>query len=337
MSKIHGWAVTQAGKALEQQTFDVGALGAEEVEVAVDYCGVCHSDLSMISNEWGMSRYPFIPGHEIIGRVTAVGAQTRGLSIGQRVGIGWTAGSCMHCLPCLSGDQNLCNELVATIGGHHGGFADTVRAHWAWTIPLPEGIDLASTGPLLCGGITVLKPFLEYDIPPTARVGVVGIGGLGHMAVKFAAAWGCEVTAFTSTAAKADEARGFGAHRVVASRDADAIAAIAGTLDLLLITVNVPMDWNALLGTLAPNGRMHVVGVVLEPIPVPAFTLIGKQRQVSGSPTGSPVDIARMLAFAARHDIRPQIEMFPMSQVNEALKHLEEGKARYRIVLEGGR
>jgi len=336
MSKIHGWAAAQAGQALELQTFEVAELGADEVEVAVDYCGICHSDLSMIHNEWGASRYPFIPGHEIIGRVTAVGAQAKGLTVGQRVGIGWTAGSCMHCQSCLSGDQNLCAQAVATIGGHHGGFADKVRAHWAWTIPLPDGIDLASAGPLLCGGITVLKPFLAYDIKPTARVGVVGIGGLGHMAVKFAAAWGCEVTAFTSTAAKADEARGFGAHHVVASRDAQAIAAIAGTLDLLLVTVNVPMDWNALLGTLAPKGRMHVVGAVLEPIPVPAFSLIVGQREISGSPTGSPVDIARMLAFAARHDIRPQVEMFPMAKVNEALQHLADGKARYRVVLQAG-
>jgi uncharacterized zinc-type alcohol dehydrogenase-like protein len=336
MSSITGWAAGAAGQPLKLATFDVGELGAEEVEVAVDYCGICHSDLSMINNEWGNARYPFIPGHEVVGRVVALGAQAKGLSMGQRVGIGWTAESCMHCRPCLSGDQNLCAQSVATIGGHHGGFADKLRAHWAWTIPLPEGIDLASAGPLLCGGITVLKPFLAYDIKPTARVGVVGIGGLGHMAVKFAAAWGCEVTAFTSTMGKADEARGFGAHHVVASRDSAAIKAIAGSLDLLLVTVNVAMDWNALLNTLAPKGRMHVVGAVLEPIPVPAFSLIGKQREVSGSPTGSPVDIARMLDFAARHDIRPQVEMFPMAQVNEALQHLADGKARYRIVLQAG-
>ena len=334
MSSITGWAAGAAGQPLKLATFDVGALGAEEVEVAVDYCGICHSDLSMIGNEWGNARYPFIPGHEVVGRVVALGAQAKGLSVGQRVGIGWTAESCMHCRPCLSGDQNLCAQSVATIGGHHGGFADRLRAHWAWTIPLPEGIDLASAGPLLCGGITVLKPFLAYDIEPTARVGVVGIGGLGHMAVKFAAAWGCEVTAFTSTAAKADEARSFGAHRVVASRDSAAIKAIAGSLDLLLVTVNVTMDWEALLWTLAPKGRMHVVGVVPEPIPVPAFALIAGQRDVSGSPSGSPVDIARMLDFAARHDIRPQVEMFPMAKVNEALQHLADGKARYRIVLE---
>jgi uncharacterized zinc-type alcohol dehydrogenase-like protein len=333
MTAVRGWAAEAPDQPLQLRSFELGPLGPEEVEVTVDYCGICHSDLSMIDNEWGGSRYPFIPGHEVIGRVTALGAQAKGLQVGQRVGIGWTAESCMHCRQCLSGNHNLCPQSVATIRGHHGGFADKVRAHWAWAIPLPAGIDLASAGPLLCGGITVLKPFLAYDITPTARVGVVGIGGLGHMAVKFAAAWGCEVTAFTSTLAKADEARGFGAHHVVASRDADAIGAIAGTLDLLLVTVNVPMDWNALLGTLAPRGRMHVVGAVLEPIPVPAFALIGKQREVSGSPTGSPVDIARMLDFAARHDIRPQVEMFPMSKVNEALQHLRDGKARYRIVL----
>lgn len=337
MSQMKGWAVQAAGKPLVLTEFDLGPLGAEEVEVAVDYCGVCHSDLSMIGNEWGMSKFPFVPGHEVIGRVTAVGPQAKGLKVGQRVGIGWTAESCMHCRQCLSGHQNLCPTQVATIGGHHGGFADKVRAHWAWAIPLPEGIDLPSAGPLLCGGITVLKPFLAYDISPSARVGVVGIGGLGHMAVKFARAWGCEITAFTSNPAKADEARSFGAHHVVSSRDANAIGAIAGTLDLLLITVNVTLDWNALLGTLAPRGRMHVVGAVLEPIPVPAFSLIVGERAVSGSPSGAPIDIATMLDFATRHNVRPQIEMFPMDQVNEALKHLADGKARYRIVLEAKR
>ena len=333
MSSVRGWTASAAGQPLELRSIELGSLGAEEVEVAVDYCGICHSDLSMIDNEWGNAGYPFIPGHEVIGRVTALGAQAKGLSVGQRVGIGWTNASCMHCQPCLSGDQHLCAQSVATIVRHNGGFADKLRAHWAWAVPLPERIDLASAGPLLCGGMTVFKPFIEYNILPTARVGVVGIGGLGHMAVKFAAAWGCEVTAFTSNPAKAEEARGFGAHRVVASRDAAALKAIAGSLDLLIVTVNVAMDWNALLGTLAKKGRMHVVGVVTEPIPVPAFMLISGQRDVSGSPTGSPADIARMLDFAARHDIRPQVEMFPMAQVNEALAHLREGKARYRIVL----
>ncbi len=336
MTAITGWLATAPDKPLQWQTIDAGSLGDEEVEVNVNYCGVCHSDLSMLRNEWGNARYPFIPGHEVIGTVSALGDHAKGLRIGQRVGIGWTNSSCMHCQSCLSGDQHLCADSHATIVGHNGGFAEKLRAHWAWAIPLPEGIDLASAGPLLCGGITVLKPFLAYNILPTARVGVVGIGGLGHMAVKFAAAWGCEVTAFTSTPAKIDEARGFGAHRVVASRDPAAIKTIAGSLDLLLVTVNVKMDWNALLGTLARKGRMHVAGVVPEPIPVPSSTLISGQHDVSGSPTGAPVDIARMLTFAARHDIRPQVEHFAMSRANEAITHLEAGKARYRIVLDAG-
>ncbi|WP_114238702.1 NAD(P)-dependent alcohol dehydrogenase [Dyella sp. C9] len=335
MSHMQGWAVQQAGQPLVLTAFDLGPLGAEEVEVAVDYCGICHSDLSMINNEWGTASFPFVPGHEVIGRVSALGAQAKGLKIGQRVGVGWTAATCMHCHQCLSGHQNLCAQLLPTIGGgHQGGFADKVRSHWAWAVPLPDGIDLASAGPLLCGGITVLRPFLAYEISPTARVGVVGIGGLGHMALKFAKAWGCEVTAFTSNAAKAGEARAFGAHHVVDSRDPKAIRGMAGTLDLLLATVNVPLDWAALMGTLAPLGRMHVVGAVMEPIPVSVFTLMLGEREVSSSPTGSPIDIATMLDFATRHDIRPQVEMFPMGSVNEALKHLAEGKARYRIVLE---
>jgi len=334
MSEIHGWMTTAASAPLELTAIEAGSLDADEVEVAVKYCGVCHSDLSMVRNEWHNARYPLIPGHEVIGTVTALGANAKGLRIGQAVGIGWTAASCMHCRRCLSGNQVLCDEAVPTIVGHHGGFADKVRAHWAWTIPLPEGIDQASAGPLLCGGMTVFKPFVEYRIPPTARVGVVGIGGLGHLGVKFAAAWGCEVTAFTSNLGKSDEARAFGAHHVVASRDAKALRAAAGSLDLLIVTVNAAMDWDALLQTLDKRGRMHVVGVVPEPIPVPAFALISGQRDVSGSPTGSPVDIADMLAFAARHDVRPQVEHFPMSEVNAALAHLQAGKARYRIVLD---
>lgn len=334
MSEIHGWMATAPDAPLSLTTLDAGALGADEVEVSVKYCGVCHSDLSMIRNDWGNARYPLLPGHEVIGTVSALGSHAMGLRIGQAVGVGWTAESCMHCRYCLSGNQVLCNASVPTIVGHRGGFADKVRAHWAWAIPLPEGIDQASAGPMLCGGMTVFKPFLAYNILPTARVGVVGIGGLGHLAVKFAAAWGCEVTAFTSNLGKADEARAFGAHRVVASRDAKALKAVAGSLDLLIVTVNAAMDWNALLETLDKRGRMHVVGVVPEPIPVPALALIGGQREVSGSPTGSPTDIAQMLEFAARHDIRPQVEHFPLAEVNAALAHLEAGKARYRIVLD---
>jgi uncharacterized zinc-type alcohol dehydrogenase-like protein len=333
MSVIDAWVAPGPKQKLVRQQVDLGPLAAEDVEVAVESCGLCHSDLSMLNNDWGFSQFPAVFGHEAVGRVTAVGPAAKGLKVGQRVGVGWNSGSCMHCRPCMSGEHHLCLQAQPTIVGHRGGFASRVRSHWAWAVPLPDALDAADAGPLLCGGITVFNPLAMFA-KPTGRVGVVGIGGLGHMAVKFAAAYGCEVTAFTSSEGKFDEARGFGAHRVVSSRDSGGIQKLAGSLDLLIVTVAVPLDWDALIGTLAPNGRMHVVGAVLEPIPVKVFPLLVKQAAVSASPTGSPVAIRTMLEFAARHRVAPQTEHFPMSRVNEAIERLEAGKARYRIVLD---
>jgi uncharacterized zinc-type alcohol dehydrogenase-like protein len=239
----------------------------------------------------------------------------------------------MHCQQCISGSQHLCPQVQPTIFGHRGGFATHIRSHWAWTLPIPEKLNFAEAGPLLCGGITVFSPLAMYA-KPSDRVGIIGIGGLGHMAVKFATAYGCDVTAFTSNESKFDEAKGFGAHHVVSSKDSAAIRKLAGRFDLLISTVNVPLDWDALIGALAPNGRLHVVGAVLEPIPVPAFSLILQQRCVSGSTTGSPVGIQTMLDFASRHNVLPQTEHYPMSHINEAFARLASGKARYRIVLD---
>jgi uncharacterized zinc-type alcohol dehydrogenase-like protein len=233
----------------------------------------------------------------------------------------------------MSGSHHLCPQSTFTIVGHKGGFASHVRSHWAWAIPLPEGLNFDEAGPLLCGGITVFAPLMMFA-KPTDRVGIVGIGGLGHMAVKFAAAYGCDVTAFTSSKSKFAEAKEFGANHVVCSNDSSALKKLSGSLDLLISTVNVKLDWDALIGTLAPNGRLHDVGIVPEPIPVAAFALIMQQRSVSGSPTGSPTAIAIMFDFAARHNIVPITEHFPMSDINDAFARLESGKARYRIVLD---
>ena len=327
------WVAPAPKKPMVLESIDLGPLGDEEVEIAVEHCGICHSDLSVLNNDWGISQYPAVLGHEVVGRITAVAPNAKGLSVGRRVGVGWYSGSDMHCRQCMSGNHHLCPQGQATIIGHRGGFASHVRAHWAWAIPLPETLNAADGGPLLCGGITVFNPLAMYA-KPTDRVGVVGIGGLGHMAVKFAAAYGCDVTAFTSSESKFDEAKGFGAHHVVCSKDSEAIKKLAGSFDLLISTVNVPLDWDTMIGTLAPNGRLHDVGAVLEPIPIPAFSLIMGQRSVSGSPTGSPVVIEKMLDFASRHNIAPQTEHFPMSKINEAFARLESGKARYRIVLD---
>jgi len=333
MSSVDAWVAKGPKQKFVRDEIDLGPLGPEEVEVQVEHCGICHSDLSVLNNDWAVSTYPAVLGHEVIGRVAEVGSAAKGVKVGQRVGIGWTAASCLHCRQCRSGNQHLCLEALPTIIKHHGGFARRVRSHWMWTIPLPQTLNFADSGPLLCGGITVFNP-LAMHAKPTSRVGIIGIGGLGHMGVKFAAAYGCDVTAFTSSESKFDEARGFGAHHVVSSRDSAAMKKLAGTLDLLISTVNVPMDWPALMNTLAPNGRLHVVGAVLEPIPVAVFPMIMGQKNVSGSPTGSPVAIETMLEFAARHNITPQTEHFPMNRINEAFERLEAGKARYRIVLD---
>jgi alcohol/geraniol dehydrogenase (NADP+) len=334
MSRIRAWAAQSVGGPLEPYEYDPGPLGDEDVEVAIEHCGLCHSDLSVLDNEWGVSAYPFVPGHEAIGRIVALGSHTKGLAIGQRVGIGWSCESCMHCRSCLAGDLHLCPRLQPTILGHFGGFAERMRAAWPWVVPLPPTVDRTAAGPLLCGGITVFAPLLRFGIQPTHRVGVVGIGGLGHMALAFLNAWGCEVTAFTSSPLKVDSAKKLGAHKVVPTRDASAIKAMAGRLDCIISTVNVPLDWTALISTLGPKGRLHVVGAVLEPIPVSAMDLIMAERSVSGSPTGSRSDLDTMLEFAGRHNIAPQVEHFPMSKANQAMAHLRAGKARYRVVLD---
>jgi alcohol/geraniol dehydrogenase (NADP+) len=334
MNHFNAYAATFAKGPLKPFNFDPGELGPEEVEIKVTHCGICRSDLSMLDNEWGLSKYPLVLGHEVIGTVAALGEEAKGLEIGQHVGLGWSAHSCLSCHQCLSGHHNLCPSVQATIVGRHGGFADRVRAQWAWVRPIPGGLDLAAAGPLLCGGVTVFAPFVVHNVPSTARVGIIGIGGLGHMALQFANKWGCEVHAFTTSDSKTAEASRLGAHYVHNTRDGAALKGISGRLDLIISTVNAGLDVPGFLDTLAPNGCLHNVGAVPNPLPVPAFSLIAGQKSVAGSPSGSPTVIDEMLEFSARHSIAPITEMFPMSKVNDALEHSRSGKARYRIVLE---
>ncbi|MCT4705403.1 NAD(P)-dependent alcohol dehydrogenase [Enterobacteriaceae bacterium H11S18] len=335
MSIIKSYAAAQAGAELELHEFDAGELLPEDVEVKVEYCGVCHSDLSMIDNEWGFSQYPLVPGHEVIGRVHALGsaAQDKGLKVGQRVGIGWTARSCGHCDACISGNQVNCQEGSVPTIMNRGGFADKIRANWQWAIPLPESIDIESAGPLLCGGITVFKPLLMHHVTATSRVGVIGIGGLGHIAIKLLHAMGCEVTAFSSNPSKKEEVLKMGADKVVNSRDPEALNALAGQFDLIINTVNVDLDWMPYFQALAWGGNFHSVGAVMKPFQVPAFTLISGDRSVSGSATGSPHELRSLMKLAGRAKVQPQIELFPMSKIKEAIQHVRDGKARYRVVL----
>lgn len=330
---VKALAATAAKSPLQPYEYQLGDLGHDQVDIAVDYCGICHSDLSVLDNEWGISSYPFVPGHEIVGRVAAVGAQVKHLTVGQTVGLGWYSGSCQTCHQCLSGDHNLCLTAEATMLGRHGGFANRVRTQAIWATPLPSGLDPAKAGPLFCGGITVFNPIVQFNVKPTDRVGVVGIGGLGHMALGFLNAWGCEVTAFTSSASKREEAMQMGAHHIINSRNSAELAAAKGRFDFILVTVNAAMEWQAYFDMLAPKGRLHVVGAVPEPIPVVAFPMILGQKSLSASPVGAPATVAKMVEFAARHKIAPVTEHYPMSKANDALQHLRDGKARYRVVL----
>lgn len=330
---INAYAAKEPGGKLEKFEYDPGELASHDVEIDVESCGICHSDLSMLDNEWGISEYPFVPGHEVVGTINAVGEHVTSLKVGQRVGLGWHAGYCNSCGTCESGDQNLCSNATMTIGGRHGGFADKVRAQATAVVPIPDGVDPQSAGPLFCGGITVFNPLVQFDIKPTSVVGVVGIGGLGHLALQFLNAWGCKVVAFTSSESKKKEALELGAHDTLNSRDEDELKAAAGKFDLIISTVNVKLDWNLYLSTLAPKGRLHFVGATLEPLDIGAFNLIGGQRSVSGSPVGSPATIKTMLDFAALHDIAPVTETFKFDDVNEAVQRLRDGKAHYRVVL----
>jgi len=330
---IKAYAVMEPGGSLQAFEYDPGPLADHDVEILVEHCGICHSDLSMMNNEWGITQYPFVPGHEVIGTIGAVGKNVSQFKTGDRVGLGWHSNYCKTCHTCMSGDHNLCASAQGTIVGRHGGFADKVRADASSVVALPTGLNPNQSGPLFCGGITVFNPLVQYDIKPTDKVAVIGIGGLGHLALQFLNAWGCEVTAFTSSDSKKEEAIAMGAHHTLSSRDPEDLKAATGRFDFILSTVNVKLDWNSYANTLKPKGRLHLVGATLAPLDLSVFTLMGGQRSVSSSPVGAPATIKTMLDFAAQHQIHPVTEHYSFDQVNEAVARLEQGDARYRIVL----
>lgn len=331
---IHAYAATEVGGELKPLEYDPGSLGLEDVEIEVQYCGICHSDISIVDNEWGVSQYPVVPGHEVIGKVAALGDGVRNLQVGQQVGLGWFSRSCMDCEWCLSGDHNLCLSAEPTIIGRYGGFADKVRAHQSWVFSLPDGINPQTAGPLFCGGITVFNPIVQLDIKGSDRVGVIGIGGLGHMAIQFLSAWGCEVTAFSGSPDKEAEAKKLGATHFVNSRDPEALKAVANQFDVILSTVNADLDWETYLAALRPRGRLHFLGVPPNPIATSMFSLLLGQKSVAATPVGSPAVTKQMLEFIARKQLEPMVEFYSFDQINQAMDRLREGKPRYRIVLQ---
>ncbi len=331
--KIHAFATEAAGKPLQPFEYEPSELGLYDVEVAISHCGICHSDVHLVDDDWQMSTYPLVPGHEIVGTVQAVGRAVRNLETGQRVGIGWLRSTCLACAHCLAGEENLCPEQEATCMGHYGGFADRIRTDSRFVYPLPEKLPSESAAPLLCAGVTVYAP-LRRHARPHMKVGVIGIGGLGHLALQFARAFGCEVTAFSSSEDKAADAQRLGAHHFVTTQAGAPTAEVAPSLDLILNTVHVDLNWPAFVEALRPNGILCTVGAGATPIAVPPFALLGAQKSLTGSVTGGRKLILEMLEFAARHDIRAHVQLAPMSDADAALDKVRRGEARYRMVLQ---
>jgi len=331
---INAYAANKKGAQLEPYAYEPGALGNNDVEVRVTHCGICHSDVHLIDNDWGLSSYPLVPGHEIVGTVSARGSAVKNLDVGQRVGIGWLAGTCMNCEWCDEGSENLCSMWQPTCIGRPGGFAETVRADSRWAFAIPDDLPSAEAAPLLCAGITVFTPLIDYGVGKGSRVGVVSVGGLGHLAVQFARAMGAEVTAFSTSASKRDEARKFGAQKFVRLGDAEEMASAANSQDLILTTASADLPWDALVASLRPRGVLCVLGIPQNQVSIGAFPLLAGHKKVVGSNTGNRKMMEKMLKFAAQHKIFPTIQRYPMTRVNEAIDTLRDKSVRYRAVLE---
>lgn len=330
--KIQAYAAPGPGLPLEPFEYEPPPLEPSQVEIAISHCGICHTDLHLLNNDWGITQYPMVPGHEIIGAVTQVGAAAKGFREGQRVGVGWEAGSCGECPYCLRGEENVCLGWRGTCTHGYGGYANVIRVDGRFAIPISENMDSERAAPLLCGGITVYAPLARYA-QPAMRVGVVGLGGLGHLAVQYARAFGCEVTVLSTSPDKEAQARSMGAHHFINVRDAGAVQGAANSFDFVISTVPVDLNWAEYVNALRPKGTLCIVGVPQSEMRLPAFPLIISAKAVCGSPVGSPSEIRQMLEFSARHGIYPRTELFPMAQVNAALTRLRSNQARYRIVL----
>ena len=331
--KVHAHAADEPGSELEPFTYEIDQIDAFDCVVEVEACGLCRSDLHMLDDDWQMSDYPLVPGHEIVGHVVELGGEVDHLEVGQRVGIGWQKSSCLHCQDCLRGDENLCDEAAPLIAEGFGGFADYVEADARFCFPLPDAIETEKAGPLLCGGITVYSALKEAGMAPGSHVGIVGVGGLGHLAVQFADALGSRVTVFTSSEDKADFAADLGADEVVVSSGSAPGAEPDRRIDVLLNTAPITLDWPAYIDLLDTDGTLCIVGAPEEPLEFPAQSLMFKRRRLMGSVIGGRAAINEMLQTAADFDIAPIVETFPMEKVNTAIEALRRHEVRYRAVL----
>lgn len=341
---IKAYGAHAADRALEPIDITRRTLGAHDVQITIAYCGVCHSDIHQVRSEWAGTLYPCVPGHEIVGRATAVGEHVAGVEVGNLVGVGCIVDSCKHCEDCDDGLENYCNHMVGTYNGPNsdapghtlGGYSQQIVVHERYVLHIghPEA-QLAAVAPLLCAGITTYSPLRHWRVGPGQKVGVVGIGGLGHMGIKLAHAMGAHVVAFTTSEAKREAAKALGADEVVVSRHADEMAAHTKSFDFILNTVAAPHDLDAFMTLLKRDGTMTLVGAPATPHPSPnVFNLIMKRRSLAGSMIGGIPETQEMLDFCAEHGIVADIEMIRMDEINEAYERMLKGDVKYRFVID---
>lgn len=329
---IHAMAAYENGAPLQPFTYDAPALKPHEVLLKVVSCGICHSDVHMIDNDWGMSRYPLVPGHEVVAEVVERGALVTDLKPGARVGVGWQRSADLTCEDCLHGDDNLCEASQGVISNGYGGFADHLVMDARFCFPIPDGIASDSAGPLLCGGVTVYAALRNAGMGSGGRIGIIGVGGLGHMAVQFASRLGNEVTIFTSSRDKAAEAERLGARDAVITTPGER-PRTKTRFDILLNTAPVHQEWNAYLRLLRAHGTLTFVGVPGGPASIDLNYLMAKQRKVTASVIGSRWMINDMLRVADRYGVAPIIETFALADANAALGKVRDNTVRYRAVL----
>ena len=343
MSNTKGYAAQSKTSPIAPWEFDRRTVGPADVQVEIAYCGVCHSDLHQVRDEWGGSVFPMVPGHEIVGRVKAVGADVTKFKVGDLAGVGVMVDSCRTCESCKIGLEQYCDTggTVFTYNSRfpdgseaYGGYSDNIVVDESFVLSISPKLDLAATAPLLCAGITTYSPLRHWNVQPGQNVGVVGLGGLGHMGLKFAHAFGAHVTQFTTSPGKEADAKRLGADEVVLTRDPEALKPLAGTFDFILDTVSAPHDINMYLNLLKRDGAMVLVGLPDTPPTVSAFPLAGRRRSLAGSNIGGVAETQEMLDFCAEHNIVSDIELTPISKVNEAYERMLKNDVKYRFVID---
>jgi uncharacterized zinc-type alcohol dehydrogenase-like protein len=330
--RIRALAAAARRGELQPFEYDSPPLGPHDALIRVRACGICHSDVHMIDDDWRISRYPLVPGHEVVGEVVEAGDALEHLPPGTRVGVGWQRSSCLRCRDCLRGNEPHCPESRSVIGDGHGGFGDHLVVDGRFAFPLPAALPTEVAGPLLCGGITVYSALRHAGMGSGQEIGVVGVGGLGHLAVQFAARLGNRVTAFTTSQDKARAAEGLGAAAVVITRDGKVPKRLERPLDILVATAPAPLDWNAYVNLLGTDGVLTFVAASA-PATLRLDALLFRRRRVAGSLIGGRAEIAEMLELAALHRIAPVVESFPMGEANAAVRKVRDNTVRFRAVL----